>query len=240
MSSVPPPSAPGAINQGSAALKPGDIDDCAAVATIYAMHMYDHGRPLPTIPEFRAAAGAPDKPGPTGMTISQVLRAANKLWPDITVNGGAFANWDTFNGFMSKGLRPASAQIRSGSLPPALQYGFKGLHQVCVFKVGSDWFVSNPLQKNGAPPDHIGAASLRQALYDFAHDGKVYAALFPVLQSATTGPTVADLEKQLAAEKQKTAALTSSNVTLTTAVTALTTKVAKLTAKIAAAQKELS
>ncbi len=206
---TPPPQAPGAFDQRKYP-GAGDVDDCWVVATVYAAKMYDRKLHLPTIPEFRKAAGVPDVRGVSnGGTVQNVLDGAHKIWPHVQVNGGVFKDWAAFVVPMQKGLRPASLAVKSSELPPELQYGFKGLHQVAAFLDGDQWWISNPLQRDGAKPDHIGAATLRKAAYAFGNDGHVHAALFPVIPVPVVvpppppvvvpppGPTVAELQAEI-------------------------------------------
>lgn len=153
----------------------GDIDDCWVVSSIQAVLAHWPSLRKPTIPEFRAAAGDPDDGVSDGGNITEIINGITGLWaePELLVLRGV--SWDTFAAEMQV-HKIATVAVVSGSLPPADQYGFTGLHQVTIELVGDDWYISNPLAADGSAPRLIGAASLRQALYDYG-GGKVFAVI---------------------------------------------------------------
>lgn len=192
----------------------GDVDDCVPTSMIQAYATQPAHKPLPTIPQFRAAAGVPDKPGPTGLTIAQAAIGARKLWSETPIVAQAFTWADfTARAYANGGRTPISLSLDSGALPVALRYGFDGLHQVTVWYEGGKWWIANPLQANGSAPRTISSSALHKAGGAFAGDGKMYAVIFPRVPLATLPPTPTDAEK-IAALTAANAKLTSENADL--------------------------
>lgn len=168
----------------------GDIDDCVPVATIQAYAAEPDHRPLPDVPTFRRAAGVPDKPGPTPMTVTQAGVAVHKLWPELRITAARFT-WPNFGHAMEGGRRPAMVTLLSGALPAPLQYGFKGGHAVCVFFQDGKWWIVNPLQPKGTAPREISGHDLHVAAGALAGGGDVDAIVFPAIPEP--GQSVAEL-----------------------------------------------
>lgn len=169
----------------------GDIDDCVVVATCQAAHAL--GLPIPTAPAFRKAAGVPDKPGPTPMSVVSAEKACNTLWPTTRTVMNEHFSWHNFGLAMEgTGRRPASCSVLSGALPARLQFGFRGDHQVCVFFQDQTWWLVNPLQPEGTPPHVITATELHTALGSFAGGGNVAAVLFPPVPVPIHVPSCAE------------------------------------------------
>lgn len=173
----------------------GDIDDCVPVATIQAYSAEPGHKPLPTVPQFRIAAGVPDKPGPTPMTVTQGGVAAHRLWPELRIVAARFT-WPNFAQAMEVGRRPAMVTVLSGALPGPLQYGFTGGHAVCVFWQNGAWWIVNPLQPLGSKPREISGHDLHVAAGALAGGGDVDAIVFPAI--AAPGPTIAELTATVA------------------------------------------
>lgn len=172
------------VNQGSGYLHPGDIDDCAPVATGQAARAV--GATMVTIPVFRKAAGVPDLPNHSdGMTKAEVLKGAIAVygkqvrvvsapiaWDDYTVNGSPRS------GFMNRIKLGAvfSVAVSSKDLPLRLQYGFKGIHQISG-RMSGKLYIINPLAPEGQGAQEITFAELKKAVMAL---GKVSAVLFYV------------------------------------------------------------
>ena len=156
----------------------GDIDDCWVVATQWAYRASTaYPRGMTTVPEFRKAAGKPDLPGPSGGSITDIMRAVRTLWPGLDVIEYERPSWSGFMGEMRTG-RYASLAVLSSQLPAKLRFGFNGPHQVGVAMVGGTLLVANPLAKQGSAPIPITEAELARAAVNVAN-GWVLAALFP-------------------------------------------------------------
>jgi len=153
----------------------GDIDDCWCVATIWAAVGADPDAERPTVPEFRAAAHNPDRPGPTGGDLDDVIRGASQTWPYLTLERHDTADWETFARRIAEGWY-GSLAVLSSALPARLQYGFRGAHQVGV-AIHNGWRVMNPLARDGSTPGWIEEHELRTAARAVDR-GRILAALF--------------------------------------------------------------
>lgn len=155
----------------------GDLDDCWVVSLVQAASASDPSIDRPTVTEFRAAAGDPDDGYRDGGNPSEWKKAVTTLWPDI---GAFFAfgiDWASFEGYLKRGWI-ASLAISSLYLPPSLQYGFTGLHQVTLFMDAGYFHIANPLQPDGSAPQLVGGKTIRNAAHAYGN-GFVYAVLFP-------------------------------------------------------------
>ncbi len=163
----------------------GDIDDCWVVATIWAAVAADPTVERPTVPEFRAAAHNPDRPGPTGGFLSDVIRGAEGVWPRLRVERYESIEWGPFAARLRAGWS-ASLAVLSSALPARLQFGFRKAHQVGVVWDHGQFRLMNPLARNGAAPAWISEDELRTAARAVA-DGYILAALFePVVVAPPT------------------------------------------------------
>jgi hypothetical protein len=153
----------------------GDVDDCWVVATCWAARIAGV-RDLPTVTEFRAAANKPDKPGATGGSLTDIMRAVGVLWPDLGVVKYQSTNWDAFALALRRG-KVASLGVLSSLLPAGLRFGFGGAHQVGVLFEGG-YLVANPLAPQGSEPIPISETALRASARGLAQ-GWILAALFP-------------------------------------------------------------
>jgi hypothetical protein len=153
----------------------GDVDDCFVVATCWAARIAGV-RDLPTVKEFRAAANKPDLPGPSGGSITDIMRAVNVLWPDLGVTEYERPDWDAFALALRRG-KVASLGVLSSLLPSKLRFGFGGAHQIGVLFDGG-YLVANPLAPQGSEPIPISETALRNAARGLAM-GWILAALFP-------------------------------------------------------------
>jgi len=154
----------------------GDVDDCWAVATIWAYRASTGATSLPTMTAFRAAAGNPDRPGPTGGNITDIMRAVGRLWPSLPVEEYEHPSWDAFATKVKAG-GIASLAVLSSLLPKTMRYGFMGAHQIGVF-YENGFLIANPLAPQGSDPQPIKETILRDAALAVAN-GWVLAAIFP-------------------------------------------------------------
>jgi len=156
----------------------GDVDDCWVVATIWACRYQTHqSRNLPTVPEFRAAAGNPDDPRRAdGGNHNQINRAVDRLWPTVPNKHYAARDWPTFAALIKAGAS-ASVAASGRALPVNARFGFNGPHQIAIVYRGGDFYVMNPLQKNGAAPIRITESALKRAVLML--NGWVLGIVFP-------------------------------------------------------------
>lgn len=155
----------------------GDIDDCAAIATIYAATSADPLARKPTITEFRLAAGKPDKPGPTGMNVDDIARAAPIIWPGQPFVRVRTESWQILMGHLDRAAW-VSVALLSSALPARLRFGFGGPHQIAVVKRGGVIYAMNPLARDGSAPLPITETELRVAVRALA-SGWILAGVFP-------------------------------------------------------------
>lgn len=160
----------------------GDIDDCAIVATFWAARAAGYTGSLPTVAEFRAAAGVPDKPGPTGLLNTQVWRGVQgtvlaTLHPIMR----AMQPWDVFADALKRG-EIASVALDSSKLPSSLRYGFLGAHRVGL-AWRNRWLLANPLGPDQSAPLPIAEDTLKAAILANG-GGFVYAVTFPPLEDS--------------------------------------------------------
>jgi hypothetical protein len=158
----------------------GDVDDCAVVTSLWcivAAGVLPKAK-LPTIREFRVAAGVPDAPGPTGMGNAQVLKAIRKLVPQAA----SFS----FDGYYSDLKRHLSAGAvislmeRNSLLPSSVRFSFAGIHQIGVVYVGGVLRVMNPLAPEGSGVLSISESNLRRAAEGLSNDGKFHGVIIPM------------------------------------------------------------
>jgi hypothetical protein len=153
----------------------GDIDDCWVVASVWAANAAGYSY-QPTVPVYRAYARNPDRPGPTGGTLTHVIRGAKGCYPSAHIRRYSSTSWDGFISLLKAGW-VASLAIRSSGLPSNYRYGNQGGHQVGVAYQNGAYFIMNPLQHNGTRPREISGADLLRAARAFT-GGTISAALF--------------------------------------------------------------
>ena len=156
----------------------GDVDECWIIATYWALVASGVMRrqDLPTIAEFREAAGRPDLRGPSGGNNRDLMLALRTLVPQADAKrlvGGTLAE---FKKELGRGYI-ASLSVRSSRLPKYLQFGFQGSHQVSVFYKGGKFYVMNPLAKEGSALIQISERDLIRAAGGLFGDGKFHAVL---------------------------------------------------------------
>jgi hypothetical protein len=181
---------PGALNQVHFP-GVGDIDDCWVVATIWAARaagVIGDGASLPTIKQFRTAAGDPDDGLTDAGSLDEVMRGARSLWPDSRVTRVQSTAWNRFRARILAGAI-ASLQLDSSRLPRHLQHGFghpseERIHQVGLAFDGQRLVLMNPLQQMGAAPQRVANALLREAA-TAPFGGEIRAALFPAATETT-------------------------------------------------------
>ena len=161
----------------------GDLDDCWVVATIWCANAVAPWLFLQNTTAFRKAAGDPDDGQTDGGRLKEIMQACRALWPQLGVERYADEPWAGLMRRLDAG-RPASVAVLSEALPPRLQFGFRGLHQVALFVDHEGKLrIMNPLQKDRARPEHIGEDAAREAARAYG-GGSVYAAVFPTEASA--------------------------------------------------------
>jgi hypothetical protein len=161
----------------------GDVDDCWVVATVWAAIAADPTIARPTVLRFRAAAHKPDRPGPTGGNLDDVIRGASQLWPHLRIARQDSTDWAAFAGKLHDGWS-ASLAVLSSALPVRLQHNFRGPHQVGVVYAAGEYRLMNPLAHNGAAPAWIEETELRTAARAVAQ-GHILAALFEPAKGGT-------------------------------------------------------
>jgi hypothetical protein len=138
----------------------------------------------------RKAAGNPDKPGPTGGSLSDTVRMCETLWPRyfkgrLKVLHGA--PWDTFAAQVNRGV-PVSVSTVSAKLPTRLQFGFGGLHRVSLAK-GRDgkWLCFNPLAPVYSRPVQVDPLEMKAAVLAYgrqkAGTSGAWAVVFPTSEA---------------------------------------------------------
>jgi hypothetical protein len=141
----------------------GDIDDCWAVATIWAAAASKSTIVYPTITTFRMKAGVPDLPGPTGGNIYDCNKGADGCWPTLTNYLNVSSSFEAVKDHLRAG-RPGSISVLSSALPSRLQYNFLGTHQVGIQLIGSALYCMNPLAPANSTPGRITYAELQPAM----------------------------------------------------------------------------
>jgi hypothetical protein len=154
----------------------GDIDDCWVVATVWAAKAAGVPGWYVSVPHFRSHAGNPDRPGPTGGSLDNVIRGARGCWPDARIKRYASTDWNGFISLLKAGWI-ASLAVRSSGLPSSYRFGFNGLHQIGVAYQNGTYYIMNPLQHNGAALLAISPEYLRTAARGFS-GGTICAAMF--------------------------------------------------------------
>jgi hypothetical protein len=160
----------------------GDTDDCAVVATFWAARAAGYTGSLPTVTAFRAAAGVPDVPGPTGLLNSQVWDGVQgTVLRTLQPRMRALQPWGIFADALQAG-EVASVALLSSRLPSTLRYGFMGEHRVGL-AWRNRWMIANPLGPDQSAPLPIAEDTLKAAI--LAHGGGfVYAITFPPLEDS--------------------------------------------------------
>lgn len=155
----------------------GDLDECWIIATYWALVATGIMRreDLPSIRDFRKAAGRPDKPGPSGGNNDVLMRALRVYAPNADIKNYV-GSFEGFKKDLARGY-VASLSLLSSQLPAYLQFGFKGAHQVSVYFQGGRFYVMNPLAKEGAPLIQISEKDLRRAAGALFGDNKFHALL---------------------------------------------------------------
>ena len=146
----------------------GDIDECAILATYWAARAAGFKGDLPSIKTFRMAAGVPDRPGPTGLTTSQIWRGVTKtgLGAMSVSQLGPTTSWSDFATMMTGG-RFASIALDASKLPINLRYGFRGPHQVGLTWSEGQWYIADPLAPNRSAPRAVPENIIKEAVIGF-------------------------------------------------------------------------
>lgn len=163
--------------------KAGDVDDCWCIADLMVVHGCAPWLRLPNVPKYRAAAGKPDSPGkadPGGILDS--ARAIGALYKDLAIEVMESGLWEDFIAKVKAG-HAASLSVLSGSLPPALQFGFAGPHRVAVFWNGTELRLANPLARAHSRSRAIAEEDLHKAVRDHPAS-HVNCVLMPTVEEA--------------------------------------------------------
>lgn len=164
----------------------GDIDDCWAIATIWAAVGAKRTARKPSIYEFRKAAGNPDDPWRSdGGNIDQIARAIPIIWPGQPYSIVKTLSWAEFRRHLDAG-QYISVACLSSRLPYSLRFGFYGNHQVGVVKVNGVIYCANPLAPNGSAPQPIREEILKYAVVGVANGWKLAACFTPVGAASTS------------------------------------------------------
>lgn len=159
----------------------GDIDDCWAIATIWAATGSDPCLKKPTIARFRWAAGNPDDPyRADGGNLTQITKAVPIIWPTAIYEPVRTQAWSTFRAHLVK-AHFISLAVNSRLLPSNLRFGFLGNHQVGIWRSPRTGYIycANPLAPQGSRPIRITEAALKTAAMNlYGADGWVLAACF--------------------------------------------------------------
>jgi len=159
----------------------GDWDECWIAATYTAVRYSYPKTPLPSVTAFRAAANNPDRPGPTGGTLTDIMEGVTTYWPELGVREFRRNSWDNFTAYLKAGW-VASVGVLSSRLPSALRYGFEGYHQIAVQYLNGDYWLCNPLASTGTLPQKVSEGALKAAVLSFTGSSSVAAVLFPNLE----------------------------------------------------------
>ena len=190
----------------------GDVDECSIIAAFWAARQAGFTGKLPTIREFRRAAGVPDRPGPTGLTT-------NQLWQGVSRTGLAVGasilsrgtTWATFARKMQAG-GAASVALSSADLPVGYRYGFQGAHSVGLTWDKGQWYIANPLAPEGSGPQAISEADIKRAVLAFGPNGSVQGVMFTVTGSSLAPVQTASVVKEdFNALKKRLASVTGSS-----------------------------
>ena len=172
----------------------GDIDECSILAMYWAARAAGFEGELPSIAAFRAAAGVPDRPGPTGLTSAQVWRGI-KGTSLRGVDAALLQSGTSWTEFATQ-LRlggAASIAVNSALLPVAVRYGFLGGHSVGLTWVDGQFYIANPLAPGQSRPVVISEAAIRAAALSFG-GGAVKGLIFtgkgaPISLAGTANPS---------------------------------------------------
>ena len=144
----------------------GDIDDCWAIATIWAAASSKPTIAYPTVTTFRQKAGKPDLPGPTGGNIFDCNQGADGCWPTLPNYLEVTASWSEITDRINA-HQPGSISLHSAYLPSRLRYNFYGTHQVGVHRTSrlGPIYCMNPLAPANTTPGTISWSELKNAMY---------------------------------------------------------------------------
>lgn len=169
----------------------GPLDDCWVLADFMGIHAVAPELALPTISRYRQAANIdgwkpvyPDTDVSEGGALEHSLKAIQVLWPTKMAATELYrGSWDRFIAKVKAG-HPASCSVLSGSLPLALQFGFKLNHRVLVYWSGTTLRLLNPLAPPHSKPVAITLAALARAMADYAQAEPAGAIILPTFAQA--------------------------------------------------------
>jgi hypothetical protein len=165
----------------------GDVDDCWVLASLMAVIAVSPWSWPVNVTQFRAAAGDPDKPGPTPGGVNDAYRAVRKLYPNLAVT--LATGWTAAKILAAiKTNRPAYISVKAGALPSNCQFGFTGNHAVMLMwraatgTAPATLYLYNPLAPAYAGPITISEAAITKAMN--AHTGGPAALIMPSVEDA--------------------------------------------------------
>lgn len=164
----------------------GDLDDCWVISLLQTVHCCMPWSLLPTATVVRQAAGDPDDGVSDGGNLTELRRAALKLYPELTgklhvLRGDPLAQLQSL---VTAG-HPASIAVVCDKLPARLRYGTIGAvrHQVTVAVRGGKLRFANPLAPMGSRWDPIAWADVLPAIRAYSGAGKVHALVLPTIDA---------------------------------------------------------
>lgn len=211
----------------------GDVDDCQVIASFWALVASGSSTKagLPTVTTFRAKAGNPDNPSASdGLTNAESFKAISALYPKARAyryNGYAL-------NFLNKIKRGeiATLSVRSSKLPPEMQFGFTGLHQIAIGYAGGRFMMMNPLQKQGAKLLVVTASQIAAAARAYLNDNQFHGIMLPGPLD-TSAATITALKTEVAAAKAEATAAKAEVGNLTARIGQIKNKTAAFAADIA-------
>jgi hypothetical protein len=141
------------------------LDDCWAVATIWAAASSKPTIVYPTMTTFRRYAENPDKPGATGGDIWDCNRGADGCWPTLPNYLVVSSDFNDIETRINQG-QPGSIALDSAALPADLRFNFWGKHQIGVHRPNTSRpiYAMNPLAPANTTPGTISWDELKTAM----------------------------------------------------------------------------
>lgn len=139
------------------------LDECVILADFMGIHAVRPEIYLPTIAQYRAAAGVPDVDGKSnGLSLDDSFEAITKLLPDVDVE----RYLGTWAGFLTKAKTTAavaSVSVLGSALPSRLRHTNLN-HRILAYWTGSAWHVLDPLAAPYSRARSITEAELKAAM----------------------------------------------------------------------------
>lgn len=160
-------------------------DDCWVLADFMGVHAVAPHLGLPSIAAYRERANIagwkpvyPDTAAIEGGALEHSRKAILALWPTMAATELYRGTWAGFLAKVKAG-HCASVEVRSGSLPLALQFGYLLNHRVFVYWNGTTLKLMNPLAKPHSASVAITEAALAKAMAAFPSAEAACAIVFP-------------------------------------------------------------